>query len=73
MIPQNYSSLNFNMNEAKKDEFLKLKGNGGVKSRWNFGNNKSYSKKAFIEHMLQVTRVKQQKLDLQIGSCSPYS
>lgn len=33
MIPQNYSSLNFNMNEAKKDEFLKLKGNGGVKSR----------------------------------------
>ena len=61
------------MNDAKKDEFLKLTGNGGVKSRWNFSNNNSYSKKAFIEHMLQLTCVKWQKLDLQICSCFPYS
>lgn len=32
------------MNEAEKDEFLKLKGNGGVKSRRDFSDNKSLKK-----------------------------
>lgn len=30
------------MNEAEKDEFLKLKGNGGVESRQDFSDNNSY-------------------------------